>query len=550
MPNINSRECLADKYHDSDDVDPNSLWRRVFNAHSYGDVLITVGTGKLTTREEEGTGLVAEHDYAIIDMKETKSNVRSFLVKNSWSEENAWKHHRDSSCSSAQGRDVFDITILSKDLTPGTFWMSMDNIFQNFESIYLNWNPGLFSYRQDFHFQWDLTKQRSTLGSLEANPQYVVHSDHEGTAWILLSRHFQDTLLNSTEGSVAGFISLYAFNRDGHRVFLSDGALAQSPYVDAPNTLLKLQLSARSSYTVVVSEQDLLLSNHTFSLSIFSLKPLMFKEAVNKNTCLLTYQGSWASSSCGGNANSPAYYTNPQLSLTLSAQSNLSILLAAEEDFSVHIKLVWAGGKRVNSITNRDIICDSGDYRRGSAVTEISDLQAGIYTLICSTFEQGQCGKFSLRVYSSANCLLRPIPSDEAGRLVTKVPQAVFNLGLERLLAPIQVNRITRLRAVVKGSATPATTHSSPLRIALEYGQGPYKETLAVSGNAEFKENLMEVRIEDVDIASAMCQNKGVWLVLERLGGPCLQAVEAIEIVILSDSPVGIGPWGKEMEDP
>ena len=520
----------------------------MLNAYKYGDVLITLGTGKMTTSEEEDTGLAGEHDYAIIDMKETEKGDRLFLIKNPWSEGNVWKSRPEPSYTSTQGDDAAESTKLSKDLMPGTFWMNMNNIFQNFHSIYLNWNPGLFSYRQDFHFQWDLQKRRSALNSFERNPQYVVHSNDGGTVWLLLSRHFQDSLTKTFGVSSAGFISLYAFNQDGHRVLLSDGAIARTPYVDALNTLLKLQFPAKSAYTIVVSEQDLSASNYTFSLSAFSLKPLKIEEAVNKHSYSSTYQGSWTLSNCGGNANSQAYYTNPQLSVSLSMQSDLLLLLTADEDFSVHVKLVWAGGKRVNHITNRDIVCDSGDYRRGSAVAKTSDLQAGVYTAICSTFEQGQRGNFSLCVYSSASCLLRSIPVDEAGRLLTKVPRATFPPGTERLLAPLQVCRITRLRATVRGPATPGLICNSPMRIALEHGQGPYKEALAISGDAEFVESPVEVRTEDVDIASSMCQDRGIWLVLERLGGPCLHASEAVDIEILSDNPVEVGLWGKEME--
>src|SRR5437667_2925559 len=74
----------------SDDIVPAQLWRRIYNSFNYGDVMATLGTGRLTCREEAELGLAGEHDYAVLDMKAVGDHYL-LLVKNPWSEGTVWK---------------------------------------------------------------------------------------------------------------------------------------------------------------------------------------------------------------------------------------------------------------------------------------------------------------------------------------------------------------------------------------------------------------------------------------------------------------------------
>ena len=548
-----SNRQLSNGVYPSDDIIPNLFWRRIFNAHNYGDVLMTIGTGRLTRREEQGLGLASEHDYAIIDLKEVDDR-RLFLIKNPWSERSSWKGRDAFETELHAGPDTAALAFQSESLPPGTFWMELDEVLRNFETVYLNWNPGLFAYREDVHFSWDLTANRGPSSSFCRNPQYVVRCSEGGTVWLLLSKHFRDSLLiNGNKAGVEasiGFLSLYAFDKNGQRAILSDGSLVRSPYVDAPNTLLRLELPARSVYTIVISEQDLPPSTYNFTLSIFSLKKLDIALADDTYKYKTVQSGAWSFSTAGGNASSPTYHTNPQFSLRLTGPSNLAILLEAEDDdIPVHVKLLWASGKRALQVTTRDIIGDSGDYRRGSALAEIPNVEAGTYTLICSTFEQGKRSKFSLDVRSIEECTIKAIPLAEAGRLQIQVPTASFSEGLDRLLAPLQVSRITRLRLRARNRDAD-TSRRSPLRMSLEYGQGPHKHILSVTGNGEFMDAPAGLRTEDVDIIPHMCTDHGVWLVIERAGRSYNALGEEVQIEILADHAVGLGHWGKEMDEP
>lgn len=548
-----------------DESSPDTLWQRIFTAFKFGDVLTTIGTGRLNEREEESTGLVGEHDYAIIDMREIEDR-RLFLVKNPWSEGTTWKGGLNHNIHSINNRDYFkghgpgksNLALSNGDcLAPGTFWMSLNDVFQSFESMYLNWNPDLFSFREDIHFSWNLALSRSPGGSFGSNPQFEISSTLGGSIWLLLSRHFKtispildddDVGLIPTSGIDHGFISLYAFDRNGEKVFLSDGAKLRGTYVDSPNTLVKLELSSGNRYTVVVSEQALPPSDNNFTLSAFSLHPLSMKEARDKYHRCTLRKGAWTSTSSGGNASSPLYYMNPQFSITLPTASDVSLLLESAEDLPAHVKLVWANGNAVSSITVRDIVGDSGEYRKGFAFAEISKVQAGTYTIVCSTFENGQLGTFTLRIGTMSDCTVERVLPAEAGRLFANVPTASFAPGVNRLLAQLVCYRITRVSLISRWQQHQSASKrgaASPLKLAIEYGQGPTREVLVVSGEDEFLEIHSGIRTKDIDIHPNMCDGRGLWVVAHRLGHSGPQNNEEVDVEILSDAPVEVGMWDR-----
>ncbi|KFX85734.1 hypothetical protein V490_09442, partial [Pseudogymnoascus sp. VKM F-3557] len=127
----------------SDELQPNDLWSRILNAFALGDVMVTLGTGRLNNNEEEALGLAGEHDYAVLDIKE-KGAEKLFLLKNPWCDAMVWKgadnHPESGHNKEAPGPGTTN---------PGTFWMSYPEVMRNFDSLYLNWNPGLFTHRQD-----------------------------------------------------------------------------------------------------------------------------------------------------------------------------------------------------------------------------------------------------------------------------------------------------------------------------------------------------------------------------------------------------------------
>ncbi|KAF2229130.1 cysteine protease PalB [Viridothelium virens] len=580
-----------------DEIVTAQLWKQMFSGFANGDVLITMGTGKISNHLEREIGLAGEHDYAVLDLRE-KDEQCLLLVKNPWCEGTSWKgsipplsedgHGENGDAfESSKTPDLIDfkseppnLFTPENDLRPGTFWIDLQNVMQHFESIYLNWYPGMFNHRQDIHFSWDLSSDElncgRATGCLIYNPQFLLTTSAGGeTAYLLLSRHFRgnEARPSSQEPqslleSKPQYISLYAFKNGGKRVYLRDGSIHRGPYVDSPQTLLCLELEPNTSYTIVACEQDLKSSAHTFTLSTFSQTPITLSKAIDSYPYHTTIQGSWNKSTAGGNASSESYLQNPQYSLALTRKTSLAIiLLSATTDLHIHLKLLHSGQKpsRVKSVVRQDIIVESGDYRQGSALAELSsELDAGTYAIICSTFDAGQVGNFTIRIDSMAQTSIRKLPQEGAGRLRKKLADASFREGTLKVAAPIVPKRHTRLAltakhkgAFSKPKKTPARSGEgyeylpealkshSLLQMTLEIGRGPMRHILMASSNGQHADAVNGVSTEDVDLFPEMKGAREIWLVLDRMSAPYDAVEEWFEVEMFSDTfdGISVGVW-------
>ncbi|CAG8297483.1 unnamed protein product [Penicillium salamii] len=518
-----------------DDSTSDEVWGRLYNAFHHGDVVLTIGTGKLTETEEQGLALVSEHDYAILDMKEYQGR-RQFLLKNPWAgaEPNIQSDYAGDSESP---------------LSPGKFWMDCEHVLLNFENLYLNWNPGLFKYREDIHFTWDLSHGRLIAGCFVKNPQFSISTKTGGTVWLLLGKHFktdnQKQLSIDHPKSELGFISIYIFQAGGKRVSLSDGALHRGPYVDSPNILMRLEMTPNSTYTAVVSEQSLPSASQNFTLSAFSTAPVAVAPSLDKYLCLTKAAGSWTAMTAGGNAESPRYHSNPQFSLQISEKTDVSILLeTTEAELATHVKLFWSNGQRISRVRSRDIIADSGDYRRGCALAETKSLEKGTYTIVSSTFAPDQLGRFTLWISSTIPCVVQQLASESAGRRAVLSDVGVLPPGKDRMLTSLRVSRLTRIRLIARNKRSTIDSRAvapSPVLMTVEFGQGPYKEVLATSEEGHHSYTASGVRVEDFDLYPSVEAN--VWIVIERIGGPGGQVEDHFEVEALAEEQVQIGKW-------
>ncbi|KAJ6439985.1 cysteine protease PalB [Purpureocillium lavendulum] len=525
-----------------EDFDLDETWERIKAAHESHDVVLTLGTGRISTEEEQLMGLIGEHCYAVEDLALTADGARNLLIKNPWC---------DAPLMTGIGR--FDSRGAEK---KNTTWMAIEDVAQHFESMYLNWNPGLFAHRQDRHFAWDIPP-KYLGGSVVQNPQFSISSATGGTVWVLVSRHFVDAELeiarnrHGTMAAVArqlGFMSILAFDNGGIRVQVSDGATYRGPYVDSPQTLARLETAPGRWYTLVVDQHEFPLSSYTFTLSIFSHAELTVRDAEERMSCFNDQLGSWGRRTAGGNPSCPTYYQNPQYELSLAKVSPLSILLSTgSSDVHVHVDLVWARGQRVSTVQVKDLVASSGEYRRGCAVAEVPELEAGNYTMVCSTFDAGQTADFAVRVASMVPVSLNPIAADGAGRLRTPLGTFRLSEGDEKSRISLHASWLTRasvsVRSVLPPGAEDGGRQASSLmvRLSVVQGHGPAQETVAVSSNGDFQDPVTAIRTPEFDIDPATAQKAGLWLVVECIGTH--QTAWVIDGEVLSDSPVQAGAW-------
>lgn len=565
------------------DTIPDQLWKRIYNAFTYGDVLVTAGTGKMSTRQERELGLEGQHSYVVLDMKETDHD-RLLLIKNPWVEGKGWRGPRppvaptlDSSTSSGDTKNSpeayhGDSAPTSERIHPTTFWIGLEQVIQNFESLYLNWNPGLFRYRQDIHFDWDIDSQKTPGNCIVHHPQFTFMAKKAEPVWFLLSRHFRDMPTDLKEESDAfndgsvrsdsevpssgeppkGYMSIYVCDGHGERLYIKETYLECSNYVTTPQCLLRWDADASDSYTVVIDQDDLPPSPYTFSLSAFSNSPMELKPAVSKYPVQKLEQGAWTRQSAGGSTSSPRYFENPQYTLEIREQGSLMILLtSSNHEHPLHVKLALGHGKRLYRLQSRDVLVDSGDHCVGAATAEIKDLQPGLYTIICSLFEAGQTGGFNLRIDSTNDVVLKQIPRDGAGLKSMKLAPALFGANVHKLAAPLLPRRLASytivarfLRATSPRSLDLGMLARSPLRFSVEVGRGPERQFLIASERGEYADSAT-VRSESVHIDPTTINRLDVWLVLDRLSGPGGPVEEWYDVEVFTDMPdaCSIGVW-------
>ena len=520
-------------------------------------MVITLGTGRISDEEEQTMGLVGEHDYAVQALSD-QNGTRQILVKNPWCNGPLWKV---AGWASPPASDVAGLLELHDDgqatsARKGCLWVSLEDVAQNFESMYLNWNPQLFSHRSDRHFAWNIPNGCHAT-SLVQHPQFALTCAKKGSIWILISRHFNDAEGGASEpkrdstvimARQLGYMSILLFVNNGKRVQLATDDLLHGPYVDSLQIMAKFEPVPGNAYTLVLDQHGFPQARYTFSMSIFSHDPVEVHEAPEGLPCIQELSGSWNRNTAGGSAGCTTYFKNPQYRLTVARPVPISLMLSADhKDIYTHVDLIWAAGKRVTSVRARDIAASSGEYRRGCAVADAEYIEAGVYTAVCSTFDPDQIASFSFRVSSTIPIQIQPIPNDAAGMLRTSLAPFYLSEGEESRRAALSVSRLTKASASIRGVVGHGTilgNHSTPallIRVSIVQGRGPDEIVLAVTGEGEFQESTAALRTPEFDLDPERMNKGGLWLLFESMGTQ--DAARAIEGDIYAESAVHVGPW-------
>lgn len=564
---------------------PAALWKRIKGAFDNGDVLITVGTGRMSKDAEQELGLVGQHNYAILDLKE-QDDREMVLVKNPWCESTLWANSEliinpanetlPLAPLKAKERPLSRLPPSGNELAPGTFWMTLSDVFQNFDSIYLNWNPDMFSNRQDIHFQWDLATAHRASNSLAHNPQFSLAVTQKCTVWLLLCRHFRtdskghknrshriaDQDLENDNGEMTGHVSLMIFSNEGKRVYDEVGAIEQAPYVDSMQTLLRLQIPDKTKYTIAVAEQYLAAETHNFTLIAWSTAPAVLEHVEEKYAYSTSVNYEWNSFNSGGSTNSPAFSINPQYRLEVYQSTAIAILLeSCSTDRSVNVKLCYGHGRRLFHITRQDIILDTYEYRKGSSFihTKGELIEPGKYTVIVSTYEAGQTGKFGIRLDSNTKVKLERIPSEAHGKLNLQLPTAIFLGQASQIALHLVPLRLSNITIIVKSASVDslnalskkpgiAPRVRSPVRVSLQLGRGPHATELAASNHGEFSDATdVGLRISDMHITQELNHHGNLFLVIDRMGKGITGIEERYTVEILmadvDSTAIEAGTW-------
>ncbi|KAF9152216.1 calpain 7, partial [Actinomortierella ambigua] len=361
----------------------------------------------------------------------------------------------------------------------GIFWIDYDSVCTNFDTIHINWNLETLNYRAVIHAPWpsNYGPKRDNY-NLGYNPQFSLTTHVKGTRpasmWLLLSKHITMTEENrdfitlhvfegqkpqqtsassspigdpattatvlkqlgyqqcapltlSTSPSLSslpdGMVLAGAEAEEelGQRIYYEGNSLVKGMYVNSPHILVRFEVPpGKHNFTIVLSQHVKLRDLH-FTLRAYAMCQFTMREIPKKYPIERSYEGAWTEETAGGCSYNAGFYNNPQFHLAVpvlpAPQKTTAVLLMLEspKDYAAHIQIVNSNGKRVSSVWTKDIVAQSGEYRHGFCYCEMNELRPGVYTVIVSTFEPGQTGKYKLIVQSIIDLPLTPIPIEGAG---------------------------------------------------------------------------------------------------------------------------------------
>ncbi|KAF9427135.1 calpain 7 [Podila epigama] len=453
--------------------EPEKQWKRMMSGQQNGVALITIATGHLPDEEADRLGLVPTHAYAVLDLREVQG-LRLLKVKNPWSHKR-WKgpfSHLDADHWTAELKAELgfnQLTALKND--DGIFWIDYESVCTAFDTIHINWNLETLTYRAVIHAPWPCNfgpkKDDYNLGY---NPQFSLFTHVKGSKprgiWLLLSKHITMTeenrdfitvhvfdarkqahaSSNQPEAllpSMATGMSLSSHSQQvsenqGTRIYYEANSLIKGMYVNSPHVLVRFEVPpGHNEYTIVLS-QHLKTRDLHFTLRAYALCEFELKEIPNKYPKEKKIEGRWMESTAGGSSYNASFLNNPQYRLVIpvlpAPQTTTSVLfmLEAPKDFAVHVQLVNSQGKRISCVWGKDIIAQSGEYRHGFCFCEANDLRPGQYTVVVSTFDPGQIGKYMLTLQSHIDLTMTPIPSEGAG-MFKKILRGEWVLGVSAM---------------------------------------------------------------------------------------------------------------------
>lgn len=403
-------------YNDSRD----KLWTRLQRGWKNGDLMICIGTGNLSGEETETVGLVPNHDYTVIDMKVDENTGQRIMLVN-----NPWKKDTRGETSSIPHIALEDRT----DVGDGDFWIDYHSICLWFQSIYLNWNPNLFPYKEHTHFLWNQEAfQRSQdTKTFITYPQYTItsSSDQETLVTLLLSKHFfnnpnqQTDDYSDADAEDNGFISLTLYESK-YKVLTPDEKplFVRGPSMNTSYHTLRFTMPPQTTYTIVIAATDMEVrsSSSRFTLNVYSTQQLELTKAPEFFKHKTSVSGEWSRTSAGGSWSHSTYSINPQFKLIVPRSvEKYKLLLASDTNYPINIHLFWNKGRQVRGYNQKSVVGSSGKYRVSNCVADGMNLEAGEYTVVVSMFDQNTHGGFELYAFGTSPVELQPITPETAG---------------------------------------------------------------------------------------------------------------------------------------
>ena len=348
---------------DAQALQEGRVWQRLQSAMASGDCLATVGTGVMAAGDEERTGLVSGHAYAVLSVHEVPPDPSSgaqpsqgaptklLRLKNPWAR-SVWKGRfspSDAGSWTPRLVGLLGTGAGTQHKDDGTFFIDFYALCHAFKSLYMAWSPQLFAHRQVVHGHWAAggpgpVDDRYNIGH---NPQFLLDVQvparkpgYKSALWLLLTRHVtqRDPEDEEAAGVPGGPDAQLPQARDGtpylslqlhgeasfkeqqvvlpgpaahtthsqwlsrsRRVFLAGPAAASTAYSPNPHILLRHDLGPGSNRLTVVVSQLKRTQGVDFTLRAWCLDPVSLQLSPGGLDAKRTLHGQWSTGNTQSN---------------------------------------------------------------------------------------------------------------------------------------------------------------------------------------------------------------------------------------------------------
>jgi len=290
----------------------------------------------------------------------------------------------------------------------GIFWISYQDVCKYYVSIHASWNPNRFTVRKSVHGYWNKITADSNYAH---NPEYLLTINHsEATSiWILLNRHISK---NETEGLQC--VHIYEA-KSARRIYWYDENCTEvhkGIYINSPHYLVRLDVPAgQHQYILVVStyaDKDVL----SFTLTGYAVVPVSLN-AIYESPAEFKYNinGKFTKENAGGCANNESFKINPMYKMEIPEKTMLNVKFEMPNvTHAINIE-IHRGGQRVDRYSRNIVDKAFGNkaFRQAFAYHE-SPIDAGVYTIVPSTFEPGQLGDYIITITSTTKTPIKVTP--------------------------------------------------------------------------------------------------------------------------------------------
>lgn len=386
-------------------IDNDLVFNKLLSRYHQGHCLITVSTGKLSNEEQERTGLVELHAYAVLDLREI-DGIKLLKLKNPWTHFE-WKgNYSDTDTMNWTPNLMKTLNYNPKSAQnddDGIFWIDYKSLIHFFDVFYINWDPKIFPFIEVVHDSWDAgSGPVKDLYTVSQNPQYTleVSADHETTSiWILLSRHI--TEISDFENNKE-YITVIVYE-GGNKIYLPFDVkpILNGSRINSPHYLAQLLIKGKGvkRYTLVVAQYE---KSKTilYSLRVFSTAKIKLKKIISQYKFNEKVNGIWSGNESENKSTFLIVLDDS------SDKNNLVFEIKAPKQYHVSIYLYLVSLKRPTHNSFETTSCDK--FRNGYNVLEIKDMPSGTFKIEIKTYIEKQYGPFFLSIQSSCRFKIKP----------------------------------------------------------------------------------------------------------------------------------------------